>query len=126
MSQEKEYFAGLNIVDADHERCYWRRLGVIVFLAGLLLYGVIGAIRNVNAAPLVSASAEGAIITLTDEPCALKAISNLPFRATWVEKDKSYEGCYGVRADVGLVVAYFNDATVALIPMQVFKKVVGA
>jgi hypothetical protein len=67
------------------------------------------------------------LITLTDEPCALKGqISNLPMRAIWVEKDKTYEGCWGARQNIGMVLAYFDDHTVALIPMQVFVRVVGA
>lgn len=99
---------------------YWF-IAFLIFVIGTVLYAA-----KVSAEPLFSATAEGATITLTNEPCNVPAISNLPFRAVWVEKDKTYEGCFGVRQDIGLVLAYFDDKTVALIPMQVFRKVVGA
>ncbi|SRR5229473_278741 len=91
---------------------------VIGLILGMVLYT-----SKCMADPLFSATAEGATITLTDEPCTLKAIGNLPYRATWVEKDKTYEGCWGARPDIGFVLAYFDDLSVALIPMQAFRKV---
>lgn len=101
---------------------YWALVAIILgaALAMALWSG------GVRADPLFSATAEGATITLTNEPCKVPAIGNLPFRAVWVEKDKTYEGCFGVRQDLGLVLAYFDDRSVALIPIQIFRKVVGA
>jgi hypothetical protein len=103
----------------------WWAIPVEVLIATLIAIALAGAMRRAYAEPLFSASAEGAVITLTNEPCALKAIGNLPFKATWVEKDKTFEGCWGARPDAGYVLAYFDDRTVALIPIQAFKKVVG-
>lgn len=80
----------------------------------------------VFSAPIFAADAQNVRIVLTDEPCTLKAVSNLPFRATWTEKEKVYEGCWSPRPDEGYVVGYFEDLTVALIPIQAFKKLVGA
>ena len=64
---------------------------------------------------------EGITIALFDEPCALSQVSNLPYRATWTENGKTFAGCFSLRPDVGAVVAYFTDGSVALIPMQAFK-----
>lgn len=120
MSQETEWFQ-----DQDEQRRktvspYWF-IAFLIFVVGTVLYAA-----KVSADPLFSATAEGATITLTDEPCKVPAIGNLPFRAVWVEKDKTYEGCFGVRQDLGVVLAYFDDRSVALIPIQLFRKVVGA
>lgn len=63
------------------------------------------------------------VLTLTDEPCALSAVSNLPSRAVWQEKGETIEGCYG-RLN-GVVVCYFADLTVAILPAAAFRRVVG-
>jgi len=37
----KDWFGGLNVIDEEERemsRCYWRRLGVIVLIAGIVLY----------------------------------------------------------------------------------------
>jgi hypothetical protein len=75
-----------------------------------------------TAKPIATADQEGIRLVLTDEPCTLTAVKNLPFRATWVEKDKSYEGCYGSHPGAGIVMAYFDDKTVAIMPAQIFHK----
>lgn len=81
----------------------------------------------VFAAPIFVADAEGVRIELFDEPCILKdLVSNLPYRATWTEKGKVFEGCFVPNPNAGFVVAYFReDKSVAVIPMDAFKKVVG-
>lgn len=70
-------------------------------------------------------------IALTDEPCALKAVSNLPYRATWRDGATNYEGCYHLFAVVvqragqpevqRWIASYFDDRTVAVIPLEVFS-----
>lgn len=67
---------------------------------------------------------DGQKIVLTNEPCKLEAVTNLKHRATWHEKGKVYEGCYGVHP-AGVVLGYFADKTVVMIPVQVFTKVTG-
>jgi len=100
---------------------YWV-LGALIIGFGLALFSA-----KVLADPIGKAEAEGAVITFYNEPCLIKdQITNLPFRAEWVEKDKTYQGCFGIRPDIGMVVAWFDDRTVALIPLQAVKKVTGA
>ena len=73
------------------------------------------------AQPLYSADAQGIHIVLTDEPCQLKTIANLPYRAIWTQEGKTFEGCFGARQDYEAVVAYFSDFSVALIPFNALK-----
>ena len=62
---------------------------------------------------------------LTDEPCTLKAVENLKHRSVWHEKGKRFEGCWAPHPGVGLVVSYWSDKTVAIIPIDAFVKVTG-
>lgn len=48
----------------------------------------------------------------------MSAVTNLPYRATWDEGGRRHEGCYTVKD--GLVLAYFDDRTVAILPLSVF------
>lgn len=75
--------------------------------------------------PVYSAEADGARIVLTDEDCKLDAVKNLKYRATWTEKGKEFEGCWSARVDAGVVMAYWADKTVVVIPIQAFEKVTG-
>lgn len=81
---------------------------------------------RVYAASLYQAEADGARIVLTDEACRLQAVSNLKRRATWTEKGETFEGCYGLHEGTGLILAYFSDKTVVILPPQIFSKVLGA
>lgn len=72
---------------------------------------------------LQTQTADGIVITLHTEKCELKEVSNLPYRITWQEKGKSTEGCFGSNGRV--VIFYFADKTVGVIPVQVFEKVIG-
>jgi hypothetical protein len=57
------------------------------------------------------------------EDCAVKEVANLPKRATWTEKGKTYEGCAGM-SPLGLVMFYFReDRSVAVVPASQFVKV---
>jgi hypothetical protein len=87
---------------------YWAVLAAIGF--GIALAAALWS-GKVYAAPMFTAATENAIITLTDEPCALEAISNLKYRATWVEKEKTFEGCWAPHRELGVVIAYFDDKT---------------
>jgi hypothetical protein len=75
--------------------------------------------------PVFEAEDGGIRITLHNDPCKLEAVTNLPHRATWTEKGKVYEGCYGLTR-FGVVMAYFDDKTVAVIPTEFFQRVHGA
>jgi hypothetical protein len=80
----------------------------------------------VLATPVYVAEADGARIVLTDEPCEVKAVSNLPYKAVWTEKGKDFTGCWAPRPNEGIVMGYFaEDRTVVVIPIQAFKRVTG-
>lgn len=64
-----------------------------------------------HAAPIAKAGDDNVVVTLTDEPCALPAVSNI------------HEGCYAVGR--GLAMFYFADRTVVAIPVQAFQRVTG-
>ena len=67
----------------------------------------------------------GVRVVLHNEPCKLKEVVNLPFRATWHEAGKEIEGCFGPRPDAGIVVFYFADKTVGIAPIDAFKRITG-
>jgi hypothetical protein len=128
VSQEKEFFGGLNVMDIYHERAYWRRVAAVV-AAAIILGIVAGAVLysgKVNAEARFQVQDKDITITLYDEPCELtEHVANLPYKAVWKEGAKTFQGCYGARPDYEAVVAYFDDKTFALIPFSVVKKVGG-
>ena len=71
-----------------------------------------------------SASHNGITIQLTDEPCKSQGVKNLPYRAVWKEGKGSFEGCYGV-ASGAVVMLYFEDKTVVVLPVQAFARTTG-
>jgi len=73
-----------------------------------------------HAQPLAVFSDEkGVTVTLTDEDCKLKHLVQLPYRATWKEPGKVFEGCYGVRP--GMIISYWEDKSIAILPMGAFR-----
>jgi hypothetical protein len=62
---------------------------------------------------------EGVVIRLYDDPCRLDAVKNLPYRTTWAEGGKTYEGCYGVMGGI-LVVSYWESKEVSVVPARAF------
>jgi hypothetical protein len=97
-------------------------LGAICFLS-LLLIATVCPIYALAASIAVTTQGD-AKITLFDEPCKLRAVSNLKMRAVWVEKGKTFEGCFGVHPG-GVVLAYFDDGSVVIMPVQDFAAVTG-
>ena len=81
---------------------------------------------QVKAGPIAQAESQGIVITVYTEPCKLPAVSNLPVRATWVESGKTYEGCAAPNPPLGIVIFYFEDKTVAVVPLQLFVPMTGA
>ena len=81
---------------------------------------------NANADPRFQVVADGARIVLHDDKCAVGAVVNLPYKATWEEKGKVFQGCWGARPDAGVVMFYFDDKTVGIIPMQELTAVKAA
>ena len=86
------------------------------YVAFLALFVISSALAK----PIAYARTQDIVITLTDEPCELAAVVNLPHKATWEEKGKTFQGCWGLNAS--LVATYFDDKTVAVIPAEVFQK----
>ncbi len=74
--------------------------------------------------PMVKANVQGIEITVYSEDCALKdVVANLPKRATWVEKGKTFEGCAGA-TPFGVLLFYFKeDRSVAAVPVEHFAQV---
>jgi hypothetical protein len=88
---------------------------------------VLGAISpNLGAEPRFSAEVEGVKITLHDDKCALPAVANLGRKATWDEKGKTFEGCWGGHPQFPVLMFYFADRTVVIVPVEMFKKLTGA
>lgn len=73
------------------------------------------------------AEGEGVKVTVySDEKCKLTQVTNLPLRATWTERGLTHEGCAGIDPRAGLVVCYWADKTVVVIPSHNFVRVQGA
>lgn len=119
MAEETDWFAE----QAQHERCYWRRVGFVIFLALALVLLPLG----LYAGPVAMMEGKGLSVTLYHpEKCQLEAVSNLPFRATWTENGKTFEGCFTIDGQLGIVRMYFEDKSVVAIPVQLFQRVTGA
>lgn len=94
---------------------YLLLLAAILFLVPLPL----------SAEPLFRVTTpDGVVITLHKDKCELKEVVNLPQHATWDEKGKTYTGCWGFNP-IGVVMLYFSDKTVGVIPASAFSKVAG-
>lgn len=77
------------------------------------------------AEPILSASDGNARVTIYEEKCARDEVTNLSNRATWEEKGKVNEGCAAYRPDLGVVIFWFDDKTVTVIPAAAFGRVTG-
>ena len=92
-----------------------------VLLLGLILL-IVGL--PAEAKGIAQATDGTSTVTLYDDKCALPAVSNLPFRATWSEHGKTTEGCFTIMGPI--VVMYFEvDRTVALAGAENFHKLTG-
>ena len=101
-------------------------LTVIPWLIWVLVILMVVMVTKAFAGPIAEGAGDnGAKITLYNDPCKLKEITNLANRATWNEKGKVWEGCFGIHP-YGVVLAYFNDGTVVIMPVDIFKQVSGA
>jgi hypothetical protein len=124
----KEFFQGLNVVDEEERHDLFMcalKLARAAIICGLVVGGVMYAAK-LRAEPILRATEGGAVVTLHNTPCELThVVENLPYKATWEEKGKTFQGCYGPRPDIGAVLMYFDDKTVALAPLQAFQRVVG-
>lgn len=86
-------------------------------LAAVLLLAFSALVR---AEPIAYATQDSVRVTLHSGPCTLTGVKNLPLRATWANGDARFEGCFG---SFGPVLGfYFDDNTVAVVPLSAFRK----
>lgn len=118
MSQDKEWF------------CDFPKMPKLTVLPWLVWAAIIVSViwaTKAYAEPVLKATVEDVSVFLWTDECALKGqIKNLPYKATWQEKGKTFQGCWGARPDIGVVIFYFEDKTMGLAPIQAFEKVAGA
>ena len=125
MSEETSWFHDLTTDEAKKERATLAQR-VIAFLGVVCLLVLVGIATDAHADPRFQVVADGAKVVLHDDKCAVAEVTNLPYKATWEEKGKVFQGCWGARPDAGVVMFYFDDKTVGIIPMQELTAVVGA
>ena len=75
-----------------------------------------------GAAQIASAHIGSVTVGLYDEPCAVAAVTNLDYRATWSAGGKTWEGCYTINV-FGIVVMFFSDLTAVSVPAEAFRRV---
>lgn len=90
----------------------------LVIAAALILFPSVA-----YAAPVAVMDRDGIGITLFDEPCKFTHIVNYKYRATWSEDGKTFEGCFGLNTASRVIVAYFDDKSIAVVPMSFFRPV---
>jgi hypothetical protein len=122
-TQVKDYFPGIY---EKEERAHLRMwMGRILTLAALLIV-VVYATKAYSAELLFQAQVGEIKISLYKDKCEAKEVANLPYLAVWEEKGKSFNGCFGVNSDLGVVMLYFpGDRSVAAVPTGVFVKATG-
>lgn len=120
MSAEKEYFQGRSVDEHDPIVIY-RPL----FWLGLLVAGLFWA-NNLFAEPILRGESNGVVITIYDEKCTHPEVTNLPYRATWAQDGKVFDGCVGAFTGFGVAAFWFDDKTVSVVPLQLFKKLTSA
>ena len=105
----------------------WLKVLTGVVIAIVLILAAILWASDSRAAALEQAHDEimGVTIILYDEPCMLAAVVNLPLRAQWLERGKTFEGCYA-RHPAKIIMAYFEDRTVVIFPASAFGRVQSA
>ena len=95
----------------------------------MLLLSTLVALLATNVATAkpvaVFVDSAGTKVFLFDDKCALEdKVTNLPYKVTWEEKGKVFEGCAGPVSWGPVVMMFFpEDKTVAVLPVSVFEKV---
>lgn len=103
------------------------RLTILPWLVWALIAVTVVWATKAYSGPRLQATQEGVRVVLYDDPCQLtEQIANLPYKATWEEDGKTFQGCWGPRPDMRVMVAYFEDKTVGIIPMGALNRVSGA
>lgn len=102
------------------------RMIVLPWLLWALLIVVAIWATHAAAQPILQAQADGVKVVVYEEACKLTEVANLPKRATWHEKGKVYEGCIGAHSHFPVLLGYFVDKTVVILPVEMFTRITGA
>jgi hypothetical protein len=124
MAPETNWFHDLTTDDAKEERATLAQR-LIAWLGVVCLIVLVSLATNAHAGPRFQVVADGAKVVLHDDKCAVSAVANLPYKATWEEKGKVFQGCWGARPEAGIVMFYFDDKSVGIIPIAELTAVVG-
>ena len=93
----------------------------------LVIGATVGIVRKAYADPVAAFEQEGVRIVVYSESCALtETVTNLPNRATWTENGKTIEGCAQAFPQSGIAAFYFTDKSIAIVPLQMFQRVLGS
>ena len=103
--------------------------GLALLVAALAFAPSAGAQQKPNYTGEAALQASNTDITVTiyNAPCQLTDHVKMPYRATWKEKGKTFEGCvekyvlYG--GQLSVYGFYFDDKQVSVIESQIFHKV---
>ena len=126
MSQNTRWFHDLTTDEARQERATLAQR-LIAVLGVLCFVVLVGVATNAYSTPIYKTEAEdGATIILHDDACTLKEVTNLKFRATWTEKGKTTEGCFGGHPAYPIIIFYFADGAVFVAHKDVFEKLPNA
>jgi hypothetical protein len=96
------------------------RLWLTWFLA-IVFFIVLGLSLEARGANLFAIELEDTVINITDDPCSVKAVNNLPQRAYRTEGGKIIEGCAGMNV-FGYISIYFEDGSVLALPNALLKQ----
>ena len=90
------------------------------FILGLILALGLSSISANAQTPALTAVQDNVMVSIYDEPCRLQDKIDFPYRATWLEVGKKpIEGCAAGYGDI--VVVYFEDRSVAVVPVSHLK-----
>lgn len=92
---------------------------IVALLLGLFLFVFAD---SAGAEPKYEVTKNGIRVVVYDEDCRLDAIKNLKWKAVWFENGKEIEGCAGAKDEYEVVIIYFADKTIAVIPMFAFRR----
>lgn len=93
-------------------------------VTGLLIVLLLVSVTSAHGRQVARAVSEDGSVTvlLTDEPCALGGVTNLPYRAVWQKKGEApIQGCFNVIGGGSVIAMYFEDKTVLVFPGNVFS-----
>lgn len=130
MADDTDWFAEKQ--EKQQERCYWRRVGFIAFIAILMVGGVVLALYSKKAhADALVARSGGDSVRLLTEPCKNAAVLD-QLKPEYHERFRAGEGNIGGKkyalcwiANNGNVFLIYEDGDKGQAPMSVFERESG-